>query len=130
VSLGTVEPPAPCARPSGNGQGQDISASPRLGSGASQPSPTSGPNGGHRRWPRQDNGCLAAAGLTAPLPAASLGPDLPCTDDPELFFAESPDDVEMRCPGVSGQGSNRIFAGKDGGSNVGGQESQKVYSGV
>ena len=28
------------------------------------------------------------------LPVASLGPDLPCTDDPELFFAESPDDVE------------------------------------
>jgi WhiB family redox-sensing transcriptional regulator len=23
-----------------------------------------------------------------------IGPDLPCTDDPELFFAESPDDVE------------------------------------
>ena len=36
----------------------------------------------------------AAAPHTAPLPAASLGPDLPCTDDPELFFAESPDDVE------------------------------------
>jgi WhiB family transcriptional regulator, redox-sensing transcriptional regulator len=27
-------------------------------------------------------------------PVASLGPDLPCTDDPELSFAESPDDVE------------------------------------
>jgi len=67
---------------------------PRLGSAASQPSPTGGPNEGHRCWPRQDNGCLAAAGLTAPLPAASLHPDLPCTDDPELFFAESPDDVE------------------------------------
>jgi hypothetical protein len=38
--------------------------------------------------------------------------------------------ISLRCPGVSGQGSNRIFAGKDGGSNVGGQESQKVYSGV
>jgi WhiB family transcriptional regulator, redox-sensing transcriptional regulator len=36
----------------------------------------------------------AAAPHTAPLPAASLGPGLPCTDDPELFFAESPDDVE------------------------------------
>jgi len=35
-----------------------------------------------------------AAGL-ATLPVASLGPDLPCTDDPELFFAESPADVEM-----------------------------------
>ena len=27
-------------------------------------------------------------------PVASLGPDLPCTGDPELFFAESPDDVD------------------------------------
>ena len=26
VPVGTVEPPAPCARPSGNGQGQDIAA--------------------------------------------------------------------------------------------------------
>lgn len=33
-------------------------------------------------------------GLAALLPVVSLGPDLPCTDDPELFFAESPDDVE------------------------------------
>ena len=31
---------------------------------------------------------------TARLSAASPGPRLPCTDDPELFFAESPDDVE------------------------------------
>jgi WhiB family transcriptional regulator, redox-sensing transcriptional regulator len=38
---------------------------------------------------------MPAAGLAAPLPIASLGPDLPCTDDPELFFAESPDDVEL-----------------------------------
>jgi len=94
VSLGTVEPTAPGARPSGNGQRQEFAASPRLRSGASQPSSASGPDEGHRCWPRQDNGCLAAAGLTAPLPAASLGPDLPCTHDPELFFAESPDDVE------------------------------------
>jgi len=28
------------------------------------------------------------------LPVASRGPDLPCTDDPALFFAESPDDVD------------------------------------
>jgi WhiB family transcriptional regulator, redox-sensing transcriptional regulator len=35
-----------------------------------------------------------AAGRAALLPVASLGPDLPCADDPELFFAESPDDVE------------------------------------
>jgi WhiB family transcriptional regulator, redox-sensing transcriptional regulator len=33
--------------------------------------------------------------IAAPLPIASLGLDLPCTDDPELFFAESPDDVEL-----------------------------------
>ena len=45
-----------------------------------------------------------AAGLAALLPIASLGRELPCGDDPELFFAESPTDVEMakalcrRCP--------------------------------
>ena len=44
------------------------------------------------------------AGLAAPPPVASPGPDLPCTGDPELFFAESPDDVErgralcVECP--------------------------------
>ena len=65
VSLGTVEPPAPWARPSGNGQGQDIAASPRLRSGASPPSLTSGPDEGHMCWPRQGNGCLPAARLTA-----------------------------------------------------------------
>ena len=94
VSLGTVEPPAQGGRPSGNSQRQVFAASPRLGLGASQPSPTSGPNEGGRCWPRQGNGRLPAAGLTARLPAASPGPRLPCTDDPELFFAESPDDVE------------------------------------
>src|SRR5689334_10452383 len=51
-------------------------------------------NEGHKCWPRQDSDCLPAAGLAALLPAASLGPDLPCAHDPELFFAESPDDVE------------------------------------
>jgi hypothetical protein len=95
VPLGAVEPPVQGARPSGNGQRQVFAASPRLRLGASQPSPTSGPDDGHRCWPRHDNGCLAAAGLTALRMAASLGPDLPGTDDPELFFAESPDDVEM-----------------------------------
>ena len=94
VSLGIVEHPAQGARPSGNGQRQEFAASPRLRSGASQQSSASGPNEGHRCWPLQDNGCLAAAGLTALLPVASLDPDLPCIDDPELFFAESPDDVE------------------------------------
>jgi len=50
----------------------------------------------HRPWSRsrQDSGCLPAAGLVTLLPVASLGPELPCTDDPELFFAESPDDLE------------------------------------
>ena len=94
VSLGAVEPPAQGARPPGNGPSQDVAAAPRLRLGASQPSPTGGRNEGHRRWPRQDNGCLPAAGLAALLPVASLGPHLPCADDPELFFAESPDDVE------------------------------------
>src|SRR5262245_50992564 len=93
VPLGTVEPPAQGARPSGHGQRQ-VFAAPRLRLGASRPSPTSGPNEGHRCRPRQDTGCLPAAGLTAPLPAATPGPGLPCTDDPELFFAESPGDVE------------------------------------
>ena len=91
--LGTVEPPQGPGR-TGTVRPQDIAAAPRLGLDASQPSPTGGPNEGHRCCPRQDNVCLAAAGLTALLPVASLGPDLPCTDDPELFFAESPDDVE------------------------------------
>jgi WhiB family redox-sensing transcriptional regulator len=31
-------------------------------------------------------------GVAAPLP---IGLDLPCTEDPELFFAESPEDVEQ-----------------------------------
>jgi WhiB family transcriptional regulator, redox-sensing transcriptional regulator len=38
---------------------------------------------------------MPAAGLAAPLTIASPGPDLPCADDPELFFAESPDDVAL-----------------------------------
>src|SRR5260370_21986663 len=93
VSLGTVEPPAKGARPSGNGQRKEFAASPRLRLGASQPSSASGPNEGHRCWPRQDNGCLAAAGLTALLPVASLDPDLPCTDDPEPVFSQGPGEV-------------------------------------
>src|SRR5260370_29607018 len=90
VSLGPVEPPAQGARPSGNGQRQEFAASPRLRLGASQPSSASGPNEGHRCWPRQDNGCLAAAGLTAVLPIAGPHPDLPSPDDPEPFFSASP----------------------------------------
>jgi WhiB family transcriptional regulator, redox-sensing transcriptional regulator len=34
---------------------------------------------------------VAVAGLAAAVP---VGVDLPCTKDPELFFAESPEDVE------------------------------------
>jgi WhiB family transcriptional regulator, redox-sensing transcriptional regulator len=35
-------------------------------------------------------------GLTEVSGSAQLsGTELPCTDDPELFFAESPDDVEL-----------------------------------
>src|SRR5258708_25770429 len=94
VPLGTAEPPAQGARPSGNGQRQVFAASPRLRLGASQPSSASGPNEGHRCWPRQDNGCLAAAGLTTVLPVASLHPYPPSTDEPALFFAQAPDDVE------------------------------------
>ena len=93
ASLGTVEPPAQGARPSGNGQRQIFAASQREGSGASQPSAMGGPNESHGCWPRQDNDRLPAAGLAALLTVASLGPDLPCRNDPELFFAESPDDV-------------------------------------
>ena len=90
---GTMEP-AQGARPSGNGQRRVFAASPRLELGAPQPSPTGERNEGHRCIPCQDNGCPPAAGPAALPPVASLGPDLPCTDDPELFFAESPDDVE------------------------------------
>ena len=36
-------------------------------------------------------GIIAVAGLATALP---VGLDLPCTEDPELFFAESPEDVE------------------------------------
>src|SRR5215471_10447433 len=35
-----------------------------------------------------------ASGRRRPAVRAQTGADLPCTDDPELFFAESPDDVE------------------------------------
>ena len=36
-------------------------------------------------------GIIAVTGLATALP---VGLDLPCTEDPELFFAESPEDVE------------------------------------
>ena len=36
-------------------------------------------------------GIMAVVGSATPLP---VGLDLPCTEDPELFFAESPEDVE------------------------------------
>jgi len=34
------------------------------------------------------------AGVAVPLTVASSGHVLPCTEDPDLFFAESPEDVE------------------------------------
>lgn len=34
------------------------------------------------------------AGVAIPLTVASSGHVLPCTEDPDLFFAESPEDVE------------------------------------
>ncbi len=43
-------------------------------------------------------GPATGAGETAEfplLPALPVGLDLPCTEDAELFFAESPDDVEQ-----------------------------------
>src|SRR5262249_56036183 len=89
----------------GRGGGRASAPPGRGGWGAPPPSATGGPGEGHRCWPRQDNGCPPAAGLAALLPVASLGPDLPCTDDPGLFFAELPDDVETakalcrECPG-------------------------------
>jgi WhiB family transcriptional regulator, redox-sensing transcriptional regulator len=36
-----------------------------------------------------------AAGLAGTATALPVGLDLPCTEDPELFFAESPQDVEQ-----------------------------------
>ena len=34
-------------------------------------------------------------GVAPPATALPVGPDLPCRQDPELFFAESPRDVEQ-----------------------------------
>jgi WhiB family redox-sensing transcriptional regulator len=55
------------------------------------PSPWAGPSGNGQS---RDNGCLPAAGLAARPPVARPRHDLPCTADPELFFAESPDEAE------------------------------------
>jgi len=42
-----------------------------------------------------DLGAPQASGRRRPTPQrAQTGADLPCTDDPEVFFAESPDEVE------------------------------------
>ncbi len=52
---------------------------------------------------RRDPAQVAGAAVPAPQPAAAIpvtlagvpsGRKLPCTDDPDLFFAESPEDVE------------------------------------
>ena len=40
------------------------------------------------------SGILRCPELGTPAAALSVGPDLPCRQDPELFFAESPQDVE------------------------------------
>jgi WhiB family transcriptional regulator, redox-sensing transcriptional regulator len=40
------------------------------------------------------SGRAAPAGVAVPLTVASSGHVLPCTEDPDLFFAESPQDVE------------------------------------
>jgi WhiB family redox-sensing transcriptional regulator len=50
-------------------------------------------------YPGQDYGgqvgLVEQFGPATDLPALPVGLDLPCTEDPELFFAESPDDVEQ-----------------------------------
>jgi len=73
----------------------------------------------------QDNGCPPAARLAVRLQVASLGHDLRCTDYPELFFAESPDEVEAaralcgECPArpacLAGALERREFCGVWGG---------------
>jgi WhiB family redox-sensing transcriptional regulator len=40
-------------------------------------------------------GLVEQFGSATELPALPVGLDLPCTEDPELFFAESPSDVEQ-----------------------------------
>jgi WhiB family transcriptional regulator, redox-sensing transcriptional regulator len=40
-------------------------------------------------------GLVEQIGSAAALQALPVGLDLPCTEDPELFFAESPSDVEQ-----------------------------------
>jgi len=50
----------------------------------SQPAPAT--------WPAGPG--LAAAPSPVTMAGLPAGQDLPCTDDPELFFAESPEDVE------------------------------------
>jgi WhiB family transcriptional regulator, redox-sensing transcriptional regulator len=46
-----------------------------------------------RQGPTQDQ--FMVAGLQSTATALPIGLDLPCTEDPELFFAESPQDVEQ-----------------------------------
>jgi len=40
-------------------------------------------------------GLVEQFGSATAMPAPPVGLDLPCTEDPELFFAESPSDVEQ-----------------------------------
>jgi len=43
-------------------------------------------------WQEPD---VSRVGMAPALPALPAGLELPCTEDPELFFAESPSDVEQ-----------------------------------
>jgi WhiB family redox-sensing transcriptional regulator len=52
--------------------------------------PDGGPGAARREVGTSDQ--FVVAGQAAALP---IGLDLPCTEDPELFFAESPQDVEL-----------------------------------
>src|SRR5260370_28737506 len=67
---------------------------------------------------RRDPAQGAGAAVPAPQPAAAIpvtlagvasGRKLPCTDDPDLFFAESPEDVE--CAKVLCRGCPARMAG-------------------
>ena len=62
---------------------------------------SSGRRAGARRQAgiRRDRGRLLSVAsqlaVAGPATALPVGLDLPCTEDPELFFAESPQDVEQ-----------------------------------
>jgi WhiB family transcriptional regulator, redox-sensing transcriptional regulator len=66
----------------------------RGGSGVARHGEASSTMGPAKNGQGQDDGCLPAARLAARLPGVIPGHDLRCTDHPELFFAESPDEME------------------------------------